>query len=150
MALPIRRSNGDRTETADWGAPGQTGTERPGGILDPWRQLPNLLGAGFIPLADVEETDEAYLVEIELPGVRREDVDIEIAGQRLSVRGERKEKERVGILRRRERTVGRFAYEVTLPGNAHEEAVEAHLNDGVLLVRIPKPERERPRRIEIR
>ena len=149
MSLPIRRSNGNRSDTGHWGPSGEVATERVG-LLDPWRQLPSLLGGGFVPLADVEETPEAYLVEIELPGVNRDDVDIEIAGQRLSVRGERKEKERVGILRRRERTVGSFAYEVTLPGHVDEDGVEAHLDDGVLLVTIPKPERERPRRIQIR
>ena len=148
MALPIRRSNGDRTETSQWGPFGETGTGRLTGLLDPWRQLPNLLG--FTPLADVEETDEAYLVEIELPGVKREDVDIEIAGQHLTVRGDRKEKERVGILRRRERTVGHFSYEVTLPSGIDEDAVEAHLDEGVLHVRLPKPARDRPRRIQIR
>ena len=149
MALPIRRSNGDRTETAEWGPFGETGGVRLAGLLEPWRRLPDLLG-GFTPLADVEETDEAYLVEIELPGVKREDVDIEVAGQLLTVRGDRKEKERVGILRRRERTVGHFSYEVTLPSGIDEDAVEAHLDEGVLHVRLPKPERDRPRRIEIR
>ncbi len=152
MALPVRRSNGESTEEAQWSPfNALEGFNRQlAGYLDPWRRLPELLGAGFTPLADVEETDEAYVVEVELPGVNREDIDIEIAGRRVSVRGERKEKERVGILRRRERTVGSFAYEVTLPGDVVEDGVEAHLNDGVLHVRVPKPERERPRRIEIR
>ena len=104
---------------------------------------------GWAPLADVEETDDAYLVEIELPGVKRDDVDIEIAGRRVTVHGERKEKERVGILRKRERTVGRFHYEVTLPGDVDEDGVEAHLDEGVLNVRLPKPEHARPRRIQI-
>nr|MDP9006611.1 Hsp20/alpha crystallin family protein [Actinomycetota bacterium] len=71
------------------------------------------------------------------------------AGRRVAVRGERKEKERVGILRRRDRTIGRFSYEVTLPGDVQEDGVEAHLDEGVLTLRLPKPERERPRRIEI-
>jgi HSP20 family protein len=117
--------------------------------LDSWRQLPSLLGEPFTPLADVEETADAYVVEIELPGIRKADLDIEIAGRRLSVTGERKEKERVGILRKRERTVGRFHYEVTLPGDVDDNGVEAHLDDGVLTVRVPKPERDRPRRIEL-
>lgn len=64
--------------------------------------------------------------------------------------GERKEKERVGILRRRERTVGRFHHAVTLLGDVDEDGVEAHLDEGVLNLRLPKPESERPRRIEIR
>jgi HSP20 family protein len=118
-------------------------------------QLANYLGHwpttadAFTPLADVEETDDAYAVEIELPGIRRDDLDIELTGRRLTVSGERKEKERVGILRRRERVVGRFRYEVTLPGTIVEDAVEAHLDNGVLTLRVPKPESERPRRITI-
>ena len=120
------------------------------GYLQSWRQLPSLRGEGFTPLADVEETDDAYVVEIELPGVKKDDIDIEVAGRRLTVHGERKEKERVGVLRRRERVVGRFHYEVTLPGDVDEGGVTAGLNEGVLSVRVPKPAGERPRRIEIR
>lgn len=151
MALPVRRGNGDRTEVVPRDFEGIDGFNRQlASVLDSWRRLPEVIGNGFTPLADIEETAEAYLVEIELPGVRREDVDIEIAGRRVSVQGERKEKERVGMLRRRERTVGRFSYEVTLPGDVDEDGVEAHLNEGVLNLRIPKPERERPRRIQIR
>ena len=103
----------------------------------------------FTPPADVEESDDAYLVDIELPGVRKQDLDIEIAGRRLTVRGERKEKERVGILRRRERTVGRFRHEVKLPGKVDEDGIVASLDEGVLTVRVPKPESERPRWIEV-
>lgn len=119
-------------------------------FLDSWRSFPSLLTEGFTPPADIEETDDAYLVEIELPGVKKENLDIEVSGRRVSVHGERKEKERVGMLRRRERTVGRFAYEVTLPGDVADDAVEAHLDEGVLTVRLPKPEHERPRRIQVR
>ena len=117
------------------------------GLLDSWRSVP--VGA-FTPLADVEETGDAYVVEIELPGVKRDDVDIEVAGRRISVHGERKEKERVGILRKRERTVGRFHYEVILPGDIDDTGIKADLDEGVLTVRVPKPEHEQPRRIEIR
>ncbi len=89
-------------------------------------------------------------VEIELPGVRKEDIDIEIAGRRVWVRGERKEKERVGILRRRERVVGQFSYEVTLPSDVDDTDVHASLDEGVLTVRVPKPEHARPRRVDVR
>lgn len=117
--------------------------------LDMWRHGTDLLNGLFTPPADVEETDDAYVVDIELPGVRKEDLDIEIAGRRLSVRGERKEKERVGILRRRERTVGQFRYEVTLPGDVEDDGIAANLDGGVLTVRVPKPASERPRRIPV-
>lgn len=157
MALPVRRTREDRP------APAESGVARwdpfdeldrlnrqLSSYLESFRQLPSLLGDAFTPLADVEETNDAYVVEVELPGVKRDDVGIEVAGRRVTVHGERKEKERVGILRRRERTVGRFHYEVTLPGDVDEDGVEAHLDEGVLTVRLPKPESERPRRIEIK
>ena len=154
MALPVRRT----ATTPDAGAP--TGWDPLGefdrlnhqlaGYLNRWRENTNLLDGLFTPPADIEETDDAYLVDIELPGVRKEDLDIEIAGRRLMVQGERKEKERVGILRRRERTVGRFRYEVTLPGNVVQDSIVANFDDGVLLIRAAKPETERARRIPIR
>jgi HSP20 family protein len=65
------------------------------------------------------------------------------------VTGERKEKERTGILRRRTRRVGQFRYEVLLPGAVDEDGVQAHLEDGVLTLRIPKASTERPHRIEV-
>lgn len=116
--------------------------------LDAWTGFGSLAG-GFTPLADVEETDDAYLVEIELPGVKREDVSLQVAGQRLSVSGERKERERVGIIRRRSRTVGQFHYEVVLPGEVDDQGVSASMDEGVLTVRVPKPASQRPRRISI-
>ncbi|MDQ4090659.1 MAG: Hsp20/alpha crystallin family protein [Actinomycetota bacterium] len=103
----------------------------------------------FTPLADVEETDDAYLAEIELPGIGSDDLSVEVAARRLTVTGERKEKERVGILRKRTRTVGRFHYEVLLPGEVDEENVQASLEAGVLTVRVPKPVSQRPRRIPV-
>jgi HSP20 family protein len=103
----------------------------------------------FIPMADVEETDDAYIVDVELPGVGKEDIDVTISGRRLSITGERKEKEREGILRRRTRTVGRFQFEVTLPGDVDDKGVTASMEGGVLTVRIPKASAERPRHIEV-
>jgi HSP20 family protein len=152
MALPVRRRTEEPAEAPAWGPLADLDrlNRQLAGLLNNWRTLPEVLGEGFSPLADLEETDDAYLVEVEVPGVRREDIDIEVAGRRVWVRGERKEKERVGILRRRERTVGRFSCEVVLPGDVDEDTVEAHLDGGVLTVRLPKPERDRPRRIEIR
>lgn len=105
----------------------------------------------FVPLADLEETDDAYVLEVELPGVSKQDVDVEVAGGRLTVSGERTERERTGILRRRARSVGRFRYEVVLPGEVDEDAITASLADGVLTVTAPKPAAERrgARRIEV-
>ena len=103
----------------------------------------------WAPLADVEETDDAYVVEIDLPGVKRDEIDIQLTDRQLTVSGELKEKERTGVLRRRTRRVGQFHYSVTLPAEADADKVTAHLDDGVLTVRVPKPEQVKPRRIEI-
>jgi HSP20 family protein len=155
MALPARRDHGEaaraqQSETTGWDPFADLSrlNQQLQGYLERWNDLPSLAG-GFTPLADVEETDDAYVVEIELPGVKRDDVSLEVAGGRLSVSGERKERERVGILRRRTRTVGQFHYEVVLPGEVDEDAVTASMDEGVLTVRVPKPASERPRRIPI-
>lgn len=151
MAVPARR--GDSEVTARWEPFAELDRiqRQLASYLDSWRGLPSLLGDTFTPLADVEETDDEYVVEIDLAGVRREDVNVELSGRRLSVTGERKERERSGILRTKTRTVGRFQYEVTLPGDVDEDAsVDATLHDGVLTLKVPKAAAARPRRIEVK
>lgn len=113
--------------------------------LGPLADLANV----FTPLADVEETDDAWAVEIDLPGVARDDVDIQLTDRELTVSGEVREKERAGILRRRTRRVGQFQYSVTLPGDVDPDGVTAQLHDGVLTVRVPKAQQAKPRRIAI-
>jgi HSP20 family protein len=103
----------------------------------------------WVPLADVEETDDAYVIEVELPGVDEADIDIEVNGREVTVMGELKEKERTGILRRRTRRVGEFQYSMTLPGDIDTENVDARLEHGVLTVTVPKSQRAKPRRISI-
>lgn len=104
---------------------------------------------GWSPLADLSETEEAYLVEVDLPGVKQKDVDIELHGKLLSVSGELKEKKRDGLLRHRTRRVGQFHYRVQLPDTVDADKVEAALSDGVLTVTIPKIETSKPKRIAI-
>jgi HSP20 family protein len=105
--------------------------------------------AAWAPLVDLEETDDAYVVEAELPGVKREDVNAELDGNDLRITGEIKEREHQGKLRRRMRRTGHFAYRITLPHKAEADKVEANLADGVLTVRVPKAEQHDRRRIEI-
>jgi HSP20 family protein len=107
-------------------------------------------GAPWMPLMDIEETEDAWIVEAEVPGASRDDIDVEVGDSELVVTGEIKERERKGILRRKTRRVGRFEFRVTLPGQADPGRVQADLDDGVLTIRIPKPEAARPRRIEVR
>ena len=104
---------------------------------------------GWTPPADVTETDDAYLVEIEVPGVDRKNLTVEVGGGELRVDGEIVEKEKVGWLRHRTRRVGRFAYRTTLPAGIDTDHIGADLADGVLTVRLPKTEAARRRRITV-
>ncbi len=146
MALPARRSGHGATERSDPLAELDRLSQQLSGVLG--MELPSL-AEGFTPLADIEESDDAYTVELELPGVRKDDIAVEVSGRRLVVSGERKERERVGILRRHTRTVGQFHYEVVLPGDVDEDNVSASMDEGVLTVRLPKPASQRPRRVAI-
>lgn len=146
MTLPARRRD-SATSTSSALSDLDTLTQEFARLLD----LPSLgADAGITPLADVEETDDAYLVDVELPGVKKQDVDIELQDRRLVISGERRERERVGLLRRKARSTGRFYFEITLPEPVDEDQVEAHLEDGVLQVRVPKREGARRRHIDIR
>jgi HSP20 family protein len=107
-------------------------------------------GGAWTPFADVEETEDAWTIEVELPGVDRKDVNVEMRNSELVISGDVKEKERKGILRRRARRTGHFEYHVTLPGESDEEHIEAKLHDGILTVRVPKTEHAKPRRIEVK
>jgi HSP20 family protein len=113
---------------------------------------PALLSEASIwtPLVDIEEEDEAYVIEADLPGVRREDMTIELVGNELSISGEIRERERKGIVRRRSRHTGRFDYHVTLPSLLEVDKIEARLADGVLALRVPKAGRARRQRIEVK
>jgi HSP20 family protein len=105
---------------------------------------------GWSPLVDVEETDDAFVFEAELPGVKREEVNIELVGNELAITGEIKEREPKGHVRRRARRTGRFDYRVSLPAQVDPEQIEASLAEGVLTVRVPKSERAQRRRIEVK
>ena len=102
------------------------------------------------PEVDVEETDDAYVLEAELPGVERKDVDIELAGNELTISGEVKAKERAGVVRRQTRRSGRFEYWVTLPKAVKPDEIEASLKSGVLTGRVPKAESAQRRKIELK
>jgi HSP20 family protein len=106
--------------------------------------------AGWSPLVDIEEQDDTYVLEAELPGVKREDVDIEVVGNEIQITGEIKERERKGALRRRTRRTGRFEYRVRLPDHVDASKVEADLDQGILTVRVPKAERSQRQRVEIK
>jgi HSP20 family protein len=111
-------------------------------------------GAGarrWLPAMDLLETDEAFVLRADLPGMSESDVNIELEDNVLTVSGERKaEHEDKGEgFYRLERASGTFSRSLTLPKGVDPEAVSASFDRGVLEVRIPKPERRKPRKIAI-
>jgi HSP20 family protein len=96
---------------------------------------------------ETQEADDAYLVRAELPGMKREDVDVELIGNELRISGEVKEEGSGKTLRHRH---GKFAYRTTVPADADPDNIDAQLTDGVLTVRLPKAAQAQSRKIEIK
>jgi HSP20 family protein len=100
------------------------------------------------PLADVSETDEAYIIRIDLPGVRKDQIDVQLQDRELAVTGE-VDSQPAGRRRRSTRRTGRFEYRTVLPGDVQADRVSAQLSDGVLTLTVPKSEAPRPQHIEV-
>ncbi len=107
--------------------------------------------AGWRPPMDLVEQPERYVVLVDLPGIAPGRVDLEIQGDHLTIRGERRPDP--GLPRdaclRAERPQGRFALQLALPPDVDRSAVEAHHQDGVLEIRLPKRRGEAPGRIKV-
>jgi HSP20 family protein len=110
--------------------------------------------ADWTPSCDVSETPEEYRIEAELPGVKKEDLDVNVENGVLTLRGERREKkeEKAKKYHRVESSYGSFMRSFTLPDDANGEKVDADYKDGLLTVRIPRtaPKESKARKVEIK
>lgn len=108
--------------------------------------------AVWAPLVDIVEDAREYLLKVELPEVRKEDVQVTVEGGTLTISGERKtEKEEKGRrLHRVERYYGRFERSFSIPDDAKASDVKAEFKDGVLRVHLAKSEQARPKQIEVK
>ncbi|HEU0233540.1 MAG TPA: Hsp20/alpha crystallin family protein [Gallionella sp.] len=107
--------------------------------------------ADWAPSVDISETDTAYLIKGEIPGVKKEDVKVTIQDGMLTIQGERKqEKEEKGKkFHRIERSYGSFARSFRVPGDADENSVKAEFKDGVLNITLAKSEKAKPKSINV-
>lgn len=104
----------------------------------------------FTPEVDVIECDDHYVVLLDVPGVTRESLDVELDGSRLIVRGERASGHpETGKVRTGERSHGKFKRVFLLPSQVRGEQVEAHLDNGVLRVTVPTSGRARRIKVEV-
>ena len=115
-------------------------------------ESPPVAVAEFSPRANIEETEAAYLLNFDLPGVKKEDLKIDVHGRTFTLSGERKRTSETNErgFKRFECLVGKFARSFTLPVGVDASKVEATLSDGVLSVSVPKSEAEKPRTIAIK
>ena len=105
-----------------------------------------------IPAVDVAETDTAYQVKAELPGIRKEDLDVTVDDGVLTIKAEHndnQEQTEYGQLIRQERSYEKFARSLRLGANVDEETITAEYRDGVLHITLPKAKEVQPRKVEV-
>ena len=107
---------------------------------------------GWVPSADVIEKSDHYLVQVDLPGLNRDDIKVDVENGQLRIHGSRKfeTKEENDQFVRSERFPGEFVRSFRLGDRVSTESIDATYRDGVLEVKVPKAEEARPRQIEIK
>ena len=139
-------------------------------IWDPFQEMENLLDrynrssrktlansddrnfevGDWMPVVDIEETEEAFAIKAELPGVEKDDVSINIDKGVLTIKGEKKTETEDKKRHRVECSYGSFVRSFTLPQSIKVDEVQAEYNNGILNLTIPKSEEEKPKEIEVK
>ena len=119
---------------------------------DAWSRWPHEETGLMAPALDVSEDEEALTVSAELPGLKKEDVKIQVDGGVLSISGEKTEEseEKGRTFHRRERRHGAFHRSVTLPSGVDCDKADAEMHDGVLCIRFPWSEAAKPKMLKIK
>jgi len=104
--------------------------------------------ADWTPAADIYETESGYLIALDLPGIKREALEIDIDDSRLLVKGTRVVDE--SKTRRSERPRGKFVRSFTVPASVDQNKIEADYKDGVLQIRLPKRTEQNAQKIEVK
>ena len=106
----------------------------------------------WAPAVDIRETDSAYVIHADIPGVKPDDIEVKVDKGVLTISGKRESlrEEKDKTWHRVERNYGKFMRSFSLPETINEDAVDARYNDGVLEVEIPKAENRQPRKINVK
>ena len=106
----------------------------------------------LMPLMNIEETKDAYRISIEVPGMEKDDIDIEVKDNVLTVSGEKKEevKSEDSTFYRRERRFGKFSRSISLPNDINVDGIDAEYKNGVLTLTLPKTEEAKPKKITVK
>jgi HSP20 family protein len=110
-----------------------------------------LVTGAWSPAVDIHETDDTYVVSADLPGLNKDDIQINVEDNTLTIKGEKKFEEKVPRDRyiRVERTYGTFVRSFTLPQNVDSTKIKATFRDGVLDLTLPKKEEAKPKKIAV-
>jgi HSP20 family protein len=110
-----------------------------------------LATADWMPSVDISETDAAYLIKGEIPGVRKEDVKVTLQDGILTIQGERKQEkeEKNKKFHRVECSYGNFVRSFRVPDDADESAAKAEFKDGMLNVTLPKSAKAKPKSVDV-
>ncbi len=108
-------------------------------------------GEYLLPL-DVSENDDHYIVKASLPGVKPDNIDVTYRNGMLTISGETKKEQNVENeqYHMRERSYGTFRRSINLPGDINPDKIDAHFEDGVLTLELPKSEEAKPKRIPVK
>lgn len=131
--------------------PGSGLVSRLSNLQDEFSRLLESPLAGWAPALDVHEDKDSFVIRTELPGLKREDIEVSLQDGALIISGERKE-EKVEAdveVHRQERYYGKFQRALTLPEPVAADKVKADYKDGVLTVTLPKTEEAKPKKIDV-
>jgi HSP20 family protein len=114
------------------------------------RENENFMGTWY-PTVDMFEKDDSFVFKAELPGLKKDDISIDIKDRILTLKGERKYENEVKEENyfRRERSYGKFQRAFTLPADVDPDKIKAEFKDGLLEIEVPKPEAQKPKQITI-
>ena len=122
-------------------------------LFDDWASPSNaqVLRAeqSFVPACDVEESDDHYLLTLEMAGIRKDDIKLEVNDGQLTISGERRNEAKQDGQWYSERRFGKFQRTFSVPVGIDADRVEANYQDGILRVMVPKAESAKPRQIKI-
>jgi HSP20 family protein len=108
-------------------------------------------GVDLSPRIDISETDAAYKIEAELPGIKQKEIDVKIDNNILTIKGKKEDikEEKEKNYHLRERYYGAFQRSISLPNNIEPEKIKASFENGVLNISVPKNDKRTPKKIEI-
>lgn len=104
------------------------------------------------PSVDIAENENEFVVTVDLPGIKHEDLDVSVVNGRLTIKGERRRESesKVGNVHRVERAYGTFTRAFDLPSAVNPDGIAASYRDGVLTVTVPKAEEAKPKQIQVK